>query len=261
MVGSSIPPIRFGKLSYRTSNTIGEWERHRRYVAEYEKMLAVKTPAELRELSELGLEKPLPWDLGFGPPRRDDEDENPADRVIDSRTAVDEVEPLISDQSELAEIAQCFHSALVWASQAKSLVDMGWRIHAMLVVFRPVLLDGMALEARLQYERELRRSMGCSRQMTDAVGDHYRSVLAWCRRCNGWSQMGQRGFAMIYVMARQLIGRLSTNAALGGLSNKTRQAFNKTVQDFADSNHGFRNGVMRGERTRIKCRIAQTSKR
>jgi hypothetical protein len=214
----------------------------------------------LRELRKHGLDKPLTWDLGFGPPRRGDDDdeefENPADRVAIERDPIAEIEQPI-EEPEIAIAAQHFTDALIWASQAKSLVEMGWRIHAMLKVFRPALLEGMALEARLEAERDLRKSLGVGRRAIAQAGDYFRQVLAWCRRCSSLSQLGQRGFAMIYVMRRDLIGRLNTNAALGSLSNKTRQAFNKTVQDFRDSNHGFRNGVMRGETTRIKCRLAQ----
>lgn len=132
-------------------------------------------------------------------------------------------------------------------------------MHAMMRVLRPALLEGMTLECKLDRERDLRSAIGAKRKMLKRAGDQYRGVLGWLRRCTSLSQLGQRGFAMIYVMRRDLIGVLNTNAALGSLSNKTRQAFNKTVQDFRDSNHGFRNGVMRGERTRIRCRIAQTS--
>ena len=196
-------------------------------------------------------------------PRRamedDDEETNPADDVIDKNTPIDVLEPLDIRESDIAKIAECFTAALIWASQAKSLVEMGWRIHGMLRVFRPALLEGMALEARLDHERKLRQGLGVGERMIEKVGEYYRGVLAWCRRCNSLSQLGQRGFAMIYAMRRDLIGKLNTNAALGGLSNKTRQAFNKTVGDFRDSNHGFRNGVMRDESTRIKCKIAQTS--
>lgn len=223
-------------------------------------MLADASPARLRRIKKLGLDKPVPWDRGFGPARDDDDDdENPADQVIDVSTPIDVIEPIVSTESELMRLGDYFGRALIWASQAKSLVDMGWRMHAMLRVLRPALLEGMALEVRLESECDLRRAIGVNRRMLKLIGDYYRAVLAWLRRCNSLSQLGQRGFAMVYVMRRDLIGRLNTNAALGGLGNKTRQAFNKTVGDFRDSNHGFRNGVMRGETTRIKCRQAQTS--
>jgi hypothetical protein len=190
---------------------------------------------------------------------QDEDETNPADDVVDANTAIDELEPLDVHESDLAKIGDHFTAALIWASQAKTLVEMGWRIHAMLRVFRPALLEGMELEARMEQECELRKALGVGRRAIAKISDYYRGVFYWLFRCNSLSQLGQRGFAMIYCMRRDLIGKLNTNAALGGLSNKTRQAFNKTVQDFRDSNHGFRNGVMRDESTRIKCQIAQTS--
>lgn len=189
-----------------------------------------------------------------------DDDTNPADEVVDYRTAIDDLEPLEVAASDLPIICEHFSKALVWASQAKSLVEMGWRIHTMLHLLQPALIEGMALERRVNYECELRISMECGPGMIKRVGEYYYELLAWLRRCNGLSQLGQRGFAAIYILRRDLIGRLNTNAALGGLSNKTRQAFNKTVCDLRDALRGFRNGVMRGETTRIRCRISQTSR-
>lgn len=224
-------------------------------------MLAKASPARLRKLKNLGLDEPVAWDLG-GPPRRrsddDEDDENPADSVSIDRDPIAEIEEPIQE-SELSIIADYFTAALIWASQANTLIEMGWRIHALLAVFRPVLLEGMALEARIEMQRDLAKSVGVGRRVLNAIGEHYREVLAWLRRCNSLSQLGQRGFAMIYVMRRDLIPDRNTNAALGALHGKTRQAFNKTVGDFRDSNRGFRNGVMREETTRTKCRIAQTS--
>jgi hypothetical protein len=224
-------------------------------------MLAKASPALLRKLKAAGLDKPVAWDLG-GPPRKrsDDEedDENPADGVSIDRDPISEIEEPVQE-SELSIIADHFTAALIWASQAKTLIEMGWRIHTMLAVFRPVLIEGMALEVKVEMKRDLVNAIGSGRTVLKLVGEYYREVLAWCRRCNSLSHLGQRGFGMIYVMRRDLIPERNTNAALGALHGKTRQAFNKTVGDFRDSNRGFRNGVMREETTRTKCRIAQTS--
>jgi hypothetical protein len=190
----------------------------------------------------------------------DDEFADPADLAITESRVVEELEPVL--ESDLAQISDAFSAALIWASQARSLVEMGWRIAAMLHVFRPALLEGMALEARFEHERSLRKAVSGSRSFLSKVGDYFRLVFAWLRRCDSLSQMGQRGFAMIYVMRRDLVAGKNgknTNEALGALNNKTRQAFNKTVGDYRDCHRGFRNGVMRGEETRIKCRQAQTN--
>jgi hypothetical protein len=47
--------------------------------------------------------------------------------------------------------------------------------------------------------------------------------------------MGQRTFAMIYVLRRDLLSGRNTNAAIASLQNKTRQAFNRTVGNFRDT--------------------------
>lgn len=207
---------------------------------------------------------PLPFEPS-NPPRssssEEDDEMDPADDAIDTITALDEIERSEHEHEhqEIAKIADAFTAALIWASQAKTLVEMGWRIHAMVRVFRPALIEGVALEARLEQERELRRALGVGPRIVAKIGEYYRGVLAWCHDAVSLSQLGQRGFAMIYTMRRDLIGKLNTNAALGGLSNTTRQAFNKDVCNFRDSNYGFRNGVMRDESTRLKCKQAQTS--
>ncbi len=238
-------------------------QQHREYLAAFAKMRENWTPAQLRHAIENGYDKPLPFEKSRpgwkGDGDNEDEQGNPADDVVDSNTPLDALEPLGVRDDDLGKIGECFTAALIWASEAKTVIEMGWRIHAMMAVFRPALLEGMELETQLDRELGLREAIGLRRRTVLKVGEYYRGVLAWCRRCNSLSQLGQRGFAMIYAMRRDLIGKLNTNAALGGLSNKTRQAFNRTVGDFRDSNHGFRNGVMRGESTRIKCKISQTS--
>jgi hypothetical protein len=233
-------------------------------------MLAGKSPAQLRELKRLGLDQPAsPSAFGLGPPpRRDDDDDeeavNPADRVVvewnpadDSLDAERIAHSLHGD--DLPIVAEHFRQSLIWASQAKSLVEMGWRVHAMIRVFRPAVLEGMTLEAKIEYERDLVKWLGAGRRALARVGEIYWLTFAWCARCVTVSQLGQRGFAMVYNEARSLLGTSNTNAALGGLGSKTRQAFNRTVQDYRDAHHGARNDVMRDEETRIKCKVAHTN--
>ncbi len=221
-------------------------------------MLASKSPDELATLKELGLDKPVAWDLGIGSPRRfgdDDQDRNPADDVIDMTPVLSE--PVRPDQLQI--IADHFSRALVWASEAKTLIDMGWRLATMIAVMRPALLQGLDLEVRLELRRGLKRALADANPAE--VGEHYRGQLEWCRKCSSISQLGMRGFAMLYVLRRDLLGSLGTNAAIAALQNKTRQAFNRVVQNYRDAHHGFRNGVMRSELTRTRCRIAQLKRR
>lgn len=161
--------------------------------------------------------------------------------------------------SELSEVCDVFGRALIWAGRAESLVDMGWHMHALLAVMRPALLEGMELKFETDLARELVKFLGADRVLLERVGEHYRKALQCVRRCGALSQLGQRGFAMIYLIKPTAIGSL-TNAALGSLNNRTRQAFNKTVQEMRDSLAGFRNEMMRSEETRKRCRTAQKSR-
>jgi hypothetical protein len=198
---------------------------------------------------EFSLHRPKPTPRTTGRKFGDDEnDADPADAAIAalfSETAIDEIN-LISD---------AFSRALVWASDAHSMVEMGWRLATMLKVMRPELLEGMMPYVPRDLERGLRKAIGDVDPL--AVGSGYKRLLAWCRRCKSLSQMGQRTFAMIYVLRRDLLSGRNTNAAIASLQNKTRQAFNRTVGNFRDTFAGFRNAVMRGEETRTKCRDAQ----
>ncbi|MEN3369971.1 MAG: hypothetical protein V7609_2114 [Verrucomicrobiota bacterium] len=163
--------------------------------------------------------------------------------ILLSETAIDHLN-LVSD---------AFSRALVWATEAKSMVQMGWRLTAMIAVMRPELLERAPSDRVL--EKELIAALGNVNPFE--VGSGYWRLLAWCRRCKSLSQMGQRTFAMIYVLRRDLLSGRNTNAAIASLQNKTRQAFNRTVGNFRDTFAGFRNAVMRGEKTRTKCRDAQ----
>ena len=226
-------------------------------------MLASKSPDELEVMKELGLDKPVEWDLATegAPPKatylhdNDGRFYDPADDVIDlSPVLTEKVEP-----DHLQTIADHFSRALVWASGAGSPVEMGWRLATMIKLMRPALIEGMQLEVKLELERSLRDAVGRSNLVT--LGEFLHGDFEWCRRCTSLSQMGMRGFAWLYVVRRDLLGALGTNAAIASLQNKTRQAFNKLVQSYRDHRDGFRNGVMRGAITRQRCRAAQLSRK
>jgi hypothetical protein len=222
-------------------------------VADFEEMLASASPAELARLKELGLDKPNSWDHAWGPVRKSrDDDDSEFDDAADDAVAPIELLPATVD--EINRISEAFSRALVWATDAKSMVDMGWHLATMLKVMRPELLENIPGVPR-DLERALRKAIGDVDPLE--IGAGYKRLLAWCRRCKSLSQMGQRTFAMIYVLRRDLLSGRNTNAAIASLQNKTRQAFNRTVGNFRDTFAGFRNAVMRGEETRTKCRDAQ----
>jgi hypothetical protein len=152
----------------------------------------------------------------------------------------------------LASIAEHFAAALIWASQAKSLVEMGSRFVAMMHLMHPALVEGMAAEIRKVSAADFPLPPSAALL---SVGDHFRNILAWTRRGASLSAIGQRGFAVIYVMRQDLIDG-ATNEKIGRLRNITRQAVNKTIQDFRDTFAGFHNHIMRGDETRLRCRAA-----
>jgi len=188
--------------------------------------------------------------------RKFGDDEDDRDRADDAvyhglPMPHEEDDPTLKE-SDLAEIVDAFSSALVWAGKAQSVIEMGWRLATMLHVMRPVLIEGMALEIRRRDAEELRAAMGKSRLIA-LVGDHYRRALAFCRRCKDLRTLGQRGFAMIYLIKPAAIGG-ATNAGIGELDQRTRQAVNRQIGEARDSLDGFRNEMMRREETRKQCR-------
>jgi hypothetical protein len=64
---------------------------------------------------------------------------------VDHRHPVDFIEPELNREQLLSHVAEMFGSVLHWASQAKSLVQMGQRMYVMLYVLRPALIEGMTL--------------------------------------------------------------------------------------------------------------------
>jgi hypothetical protein len=167
---------------------------------------------------------------------------------------VPELDPQQAD--DFTRIGCYFSRVLVWLSEERSLVAIGQRMIALLTVARPALAVGLPA-AKPEHVRELYHEILAGIDPL-VVGKYYRADLAWCRRTRSISQLGTRTFAMIYVVARHLLNDLSTNAAIASLQNKTRQAFNRLVQNYRDSRRGFRNAVMRDEGTRRKCQSAQT---
>lgn len=159
---------------------------------------------------------------------------------------------------ELDALCDHFGAALNWATAGKpGLLVMGARWVAILSVMRPQLVGGMRLPGLRQKEFALR---GALLKQVDrdplVTGDFFRRPLAWVRDCTSLSQLGQRGYSLIYVMRNDLVGGM-TCEELGSFKGDTRQAANKPIQDFRDTFGGIKGLTMRGEETRKKCREAQ----
>lgn len=146
---------------------------------------------------------------------------------------------------------------MTFAGIKPDLLQMGWRMLAILRIMRPELIGGMNLAIPKNAEKELRRLLFGTDPL--ATGDFYRRPLAWVRDCASLEQIGQRGYSMIYVMRLDLVDSI-TCAAIGAFKNSTRQAANKPINDFRDTFSGIENLVMRDEETRRKCRKSQTKR-
>jgi hypothetical protein len=127
-------------------------------VSEHEAWVATLTPAELANLQELGLAKPNTWDHAWGPVRKASvDDDSEFDDAADDAIAPIDLAPATLDQINL--ISDAFGRALVWATEAKSMVDMGWHLATMLKVMRPELLEGMMPNVPRDLEKGLRKAL------------------------------------------------------------------------------------------------------
>ncbi len=73
---------------------------------------------------------------------------DPADRPEASyrRHPVEDMEPELSANEQLAELGEAFQRVLAWAAESGSIVQMGQRMYVMLYILRPALIEGMTLE-------------------------------------------------------------------------------------------------------------------
>lgn len=230
-----------------TDNQPHRVHRHRAYELAFIEWFSALPLTEQNRLRALGLDKPVEEQFG---PVRDDGDERQAPEAGIVSHPVDSLEAAVEAESE---IATAFGSALTWCAKANNLVEMGRRLLAVLHVWRPSLVAGLAQAIERQLANEFRDEVGGG---DDQGGSVLGPVLEWARRGTSLSQLGQRLLAMAYVLRPALIGG-KTLAAIGGLTGKTRQAVDKLVQDFRDTFGGVKSRNMRPEQNRLVCRNAQ----
>jgi hypothetical protein len=221
--------------------------RHQAYERAYQVWFESLAEHDQRALARIGLDKPESEQFG---PVREDEPERSTPEAGAFVHPADAIEGTIEDESELAAT---FGEALAWCSQGSDVVDMGRRLTVVLHLWRPSLVAGMTLEIEREMTEEFRCWVQC-----DAPCDrgNLGPVLEWARRGTSLGQLGQRVLAMTYVLKPHAIGA-PTLAAIGALTNKTRQAVDKLVQDFRDTFGGVKSRNMRSEANRITCRHAQ----
>lgn len=221
--------------------------RHRAYENAYAQWFAALPQAEQTRLRGLGLDKPEGEQ--FGAVREDDDDRTPPE-VGEWNHPSHAIEATPEDE---AELGKAFGAALGWCAKGGSVVEMGRRLLVVLHIWRPSLVAGLTLENERTLVEEFRRDID---QGSGGSGSALGPVLEWARRGTSLAQLGQRFLAMAYVLRPHIIGG-ATLAAIGALTNKTRQAVDKLVQDFRDTFGGLRSRTMRSEANRITCRRAQ----
>ncbi len=157
------------------------------------------------------------------------------------------------EPEEEHEIDDAFSKALAWATQGKTLVQIGQRLGIILHIWKPALLRGLQIEIQRERAADFSRELG--EDLADDTGAAG-LFLEWLSRGTSLSQWGQRVLAAIYVLRPQLVGA-PTLAAIGAHNNKTRQAVDKLVQDFRDTFGGVKSRAMRPDENRKRCKRAQ----
>jgi len=205
-------------------------------------------PAERRNLAQMGLDKPERDGVqASGVGLEEDACLRPeASERVDYAGLAD-----AEDAVFCSDVAAGFAQALAWAVQGKTLVHMGQRLAAMMVLWSPALLQGVQLEIRRDLVAEL--------QDAEWGASCPRELLEWLSRGNSLSQWGQRVLVVTYVVAPELLP-VPTLREIGGFNQTTRQAVDRLVQDCRDTFSGMKSRAMRSDENRLICRTAQLAR-
>lgn len=233
-------------------------KQDRQYKEAWDIWMAALSDEERARLAEMGVDGAKVEKCSSGAPGREDawdgEFADPADSsaasMVDDPAA--KLEPEEMTQGEYAAVEEAFARALLWSTEAATIVEMGRRLTVMLHVLRPQLLRGLVFE--MNHAAELVEIVGA--ENVGGVGRMFGSVLEWMRRGPSLSAVGQRVLAMAYVMFLGQVGEM-TLEEIGAPTRKTRQAVDKLVQDARDTFGGLRSRNMRDENHRTKCKNAQ----
>lgn len=232
-------------MSLPTPDAVRRRLQHEAYESAFYEWFAALPESEQRRLKSLGLDQPIRPDRTAAVGTEDDDEEHEVE-------VVQSVEEQIEEERALA---RAFGQALRWACEAPDLVQAGRRALLMLHVWQPALVEGLQRQIARELEAEFRKTVGSD----DDGGPGLGRLLDWLRQAPSLSAMGARVHAAAYVIVPTAIGA-RTLASLGSMNQKTRQAWDKMVQDFRDTFDGIRSRAMRGDETRIKCRDAQLAK-
>jgi hypothetical protein len=141
-----------------------------------------------------------------------------------------------------------------WCIECPGLVSKGLRSSIVISIMRPDLSFGLIIDKKAA--RIFKKANADANGAMEMTGWLFGPVLEWLRRGDRVSELGERIMVLFYVLRPDLIGE-STLAALGSVSNKTRQAKDKLANCLRDTYSGIKARAMRGDVTRARCRESQ----
>lgn len=157
-------------------------------------------------------------------------------------------------QEEIKTVTAIFESSMRWCIDGEDLVRKGLRTSIVISTMRVDLRSGLKIDKAL--EAAFAEATACQNGAIALSGRLFGPVLEWLRRGDKTSELGERTMVLFYVLRPDLIGE-STLAALGRISNKTRQAKDKLANCLRDTYSGIKARAMRGDITRTRCRESQ----
>jgi hypothetical protein len=157
-------------------------------------------------------------------------------------------------REEIKAATEIFETSMRWCIEIAGLVDKGRRSAIVISIMRPDLGAGLSVDKRAA-RIFIKANAGANGAM-ELTGRLFGPVLEWLRRGDRVSELGERIMVLFYVLRPDLIGE-STLAALGSVSNKTRQAKDKLANCLRDTYSGIKARAMRGDVTRARCRDSQ----
>jgi hypothetical protein len=155
---------------------------------------------------------------------------------------------------EIKSATATFEATMRWCIDGEGLVAKGLRSSIVISTMRVDLRNGLKIDKEL--ERFFLRANQSANGAMELSGRLFGPVLEWLRRGDKISELGERIMVLFYVLRPDLIGE-NTLAALGRISNKTRQAKDKLANCLRDTYSGIKARAMRGDITRTRCRESQ----
>jgi len=178
--------------------------------------------------------------------------DHPIDRIEPFAHSGIQFEDVSYDEIQIATLI--FETSMRWCIDATGLAAKGLRCNVVISTMRWDLAEGLKIDKTL--ERRFIRANQSSNGSVELSGRLFGPVLEWLRRADKRSERGERITVLFYHLRPDLISE-NTLAALGRISNKTRQAKDKLVNCLRDTCAGIRARTMRATITRNRCRSSQ----